>query len=59
RQAELVLQKINGDIDMVNKVSGKVAEITGKVSAPVLSLFSALYYIVSSIVKKNKKRLED
>ena len=59
RQAELVLQKINDDLAVVNKVSVKVADITEKVSAPVISVFSALYYIISSISKKNKRRLED
>ena len=59
RQAELVLQKINNDLDVLNKVSGKVADITEKFSAPVISVFSALFHIVSSIVKKNKRRSED
>jgi glycerate kinase len=59
RQAELVLQKVNDDLAVVNKVSGKVADITEKVSAPVISVISALYYIVSSVVKKNKRRPED
>jgi hypothetical protein len=55
REAEMVLQKVNVELAVVNKVSGKVADITDKVSAPVLSVISALVYIVSGVVKKKKK----
>jgi uncharacterized protein YoxC len=59
KEAEMVLQKINVELAVVNKVSGKVSDIADKVSAPLLSAVSVLAYIISGIAKKKKKCVEE
>jgi uncharacterized protein YoxC len=52
---EETLARVNYELDMVNKVSDKVANVTDKLSAPLVSAGTVLYYIFSSF-KKRKNR---
>ncbi|MDR1418448.1 MAG: hypothetical protein LBI80_04770 [Endomicrobium sp.] len=53
-EIEIAVSKVNTELDLVNKLSCKVASITEKVSSPVVSMISLLFYVISSINKKNK-----
>ncbi|MDR1523342.1 MAG: hypothetical protein LBS29_05275 [Endomicrobium sp.] len=53
-EIEMAAKKINIELDLVNKVSCKVASISEKMSSPVASIISLLFYAVSSINKKKK-----
>ena len=52
KEMEVALSKVNGELDMINKVSGKVVNITEKLSNPFISAGAVLYYIFSSFKKK-------
>ncbi|MDR2617052.1 MAG: hypothetical protein LBC22_04525, partial [Endomicrobium sp.] len=54
-EIEVAATKINVELDLINKVSYKVASITEKVSYPVVSMISLFFYAVSSINKKKKQ----
>ncbi|MCL1972827.1 MAG: DUF948 domain-containing protein [Endomicrobia bacterium] len=52
KEMEVTLSKVNSELDMINKVSGKVVNITEKLSNPFISAGAVLYYIFSSFKKK-------
>ncbi|MDR0723823.1 MAG: hypothetical protein LBF23_01390 [Endomicrobium sp.] len=54
-EIEVAISKVNIELDLVNKVSCKVASITEKISTPVVSVISLLFYAISSINKKKKQ----
>ena len=54
KEAEKTFAKINGELDTLNRVSGKVADITGKFSAPVFSAAATVYYLFSAFAGKRK-----
>jgi hypothetical protein len=54
-EIEVAISKVNTELDLVNKVSCKVASITEKVSNPVVSMISLLFYVISNINKKKKQ----
>lgn len=59
KEMERTLSKVNSELDMVNKVSGKVVNITEKMSAPLVSAGTVLYYIFSSFKKKKDRCQEE
>jgi uncharacterized protein YoxC len=52
KEMEGTLSRVNAELDMVNKVSGKVVNITEKLSNPLISACTVLYYIFSSFKKR-------
>jgi len=54
REAEQVLAKVNADLEVVNKVTTKVAEVTDKISSPMIAAASAIFYVITAIKKKRK-----
>ena len=56
KEMEEALRKVNTELDYVNKVSGKVADITEKISSPIISAASVLFYAVSAIKERRKNR---
>ena len=53
-ELESAMRKLSTELDIVSKVSGKVVSITEKLASPVVSAFSFLFHIVSSINKRKK-----
>jgi uncharacterized protein YoxC len=53
-ELESAMRELSSELDIVNKVSGKVVSITEKLASPVVSAFSFLFHIVSSINKRKK-----
>ena len=53
-EMEETLSRVNCELDMVNKVSSKVVDMTEKLSAPLISAGTVLYYIFSSFKKRKK-----
>ncbi|MCA6071916.1 MAG: hypothetical protein LE168_06140 [Endomicrobium sp.] len=53
-ELESAMRKLSNELDIVNKVSGRVVSITEKLASPVVSAFSFLFHIVSSINKRKK-----
>jgi hypothetical protein len=51
---EVAINRVNIELDLVNKISCKVASITERVSTPIVSMISLLFYAISGINKKNK-----
>ena len=58
-EMEKTLLKVNNELDIVNKVSGKVVNITEKLSTPLISAGTILYYIFSSLKKRKNMRKEE
>jgi hypothetical protein len=56
KEAEDALKKINTELDHINKISGKVADITEKISSPLTSAASILFYVISGIKERRKNR---
>ena len=56
---EHTLLKVNGELDTVGKVSDKVLDITGKLSNPLISAGSVLFYILSNIRSRKKNRRKE
>jgi len=46
-------------LEKVNKVSGKIADITDRMSSPLMSAVSVAGYVLSSIAKKKRRCRED
>jgi hypothetical protein len=57
-EIEKVLHKLNCELDVVSRVSSKVTYLTEKISYPVISALSLIFYALSS-VNKRKKRMEE
>jgi hypothetical protein len=53
-ELESAMCKLSTELDIISKVSGKVVSITEKLASPVVSAFSFLFHIVSSINKRRK-----
>lgn len=54
KEMEESLKRVNTELDMLNKVSGKVLSMTEKISSPLMSAFSVLFYIFSGNKSKRK-----
>jgi uncharacterized protein YoxC len=54
-ELENAIHKINTWLDSINKISDRVASITGKLKSPVTSAIYFLFYIFSSINKSKRK----
>ncbi|MCA6069853.1 MAG: hypothetical protein LE180_01850 [Endomicrobium sp.] len=53
-ELESAMRKLSTKLDIVSKVSDKVVSIKEKLASPVVSAFSLLFHIVSSINKRRK-----
>ncbi|MDR2458148.1 MAG: hypothetical protein LBD41_06690 [Clostridiales Family XIII bacterium] len=56
---EKALHKINSELDVVSRVSSKIVSLTEKVSSPVVSILSVIFYALSSINKRKKQPGEE
>ncbi|MCL2334845.1 MAG: hypothetical protein FWC57_02155 [Endomicrobia bacterium] len=59
KELEEALKKVNTELEYVNKISGKVADITDKISSPVMSAASLLFYAISGIKERRKNRRKE
>jgi uncharacterized protein YoxC len=58
-ELENALHKLNSELDVVNRVSSKVVSLTEKISSPVISAVSLIFYALSSVNKRKKKTGEE
>ncbi len=59
KEMELALCKINDELEVVNKVSDKVAGFAEKLSSPLVSAASIIFYILSGSRSKKNRCKED
>lgn len=59
REIECAFEKINTELEIVNKVSDKVANISEKLSSPLISIGSILFYILSGIKPRRKNKCKE
>jgi hypothetical protein len=55
RELENVMQGISVELDILTKISGKGALIIEKLSSPIISIVSVLFYVLSFINKRKNK----
>ncbi|MDR2399385.1 MAG: hypothetical protein LBD61_03005 [Endomicrobium sp.] len=58
-ELEKALHKLNSELDVVRRVSSKVASLTEKISSPVVSAVSLIFYALSSVNKRRKQTEEE
>ncbi|MDR1474859.1 MAG: hypothetical protein LBS38_04195 [Endomicrobium sp.] len=58
-ELEKALHKLNSELDVVRRVSSKVASLTEKISSPVVSAVSLIFYALSSVNKRKKQTEEE
>lgn len=58
-EMEESFKRVNTELAVVNKISGKVVSMTEKISAPLISAFSLLFYIFSGSRSKRKNSSEE
>jgi uncharacterized protein YoxC len=58
-ELEKALHKLNSELDIVSKVSSKVISLTEKISSPVVSAVSLIFYALSIINKRKKQAGEE
>jgi uncharacterized protein YoxC len=58
-ELENALHKLNSELDVVSRVSSKVVSLTEKISSPVISAVSLIFYALSSVNKRKKKTGEE
>jgi uncharacterized protein YoxC len=58
-ELERALRKLNSELDVVSKVSSKVASLTEKISSPIISAISLIFYALSSVNKRKKQKGEE
>jgi uncharacterized protein YoxC len=58
-ELEKALHKLNFELDVVSRVSSKVASLTEKISSPVVSAVSLIFYALSSVNKRKKQTEEE
>jgi hypothetical protein len=59
KEVEEAFSKVNYELDILNKVSGKVFTFTEKVSAPLISAGTAVCYIFSAFKKRKNGNKEE
>jgi uncharacterized protein YoxC len=52
---EKALHKLNSELDVVGKVSSKVVSLTERISSPIVSAVSLIFYALSGINKRKKQ----
>ena len=58
-ELEKALHKLNSELDVVSRVSSKVISLTEKISSPVVSAVSLIFYALSSVNKRKKQTGEE
>lgn len=58
-EMEESFKRVNTELAVVNKISGKVVSMTEKISTPLISAFSLLFYIFSGSRSKRKNSSEE
>jgi hypothetical protein len=58
-ELEKALHKLNSELDIVSRVSSKVISLTEKISSPVVSAVSLIFYALSSVNKRKKQMGEE
>jgi uncharacterized protein YoxC len=56
---EKALHKINSELDVVSRMSSKVVSLTEKISSPLVSAVSIIFYALSGINKRKKQTEEE
>lgn len=54
KEMEETFSRANYELDKINKVSEKVASVTDKFAAPLVSASTVIYYIFSAFKKRKK-----
>jgi hypothetical protein len=58
-ELEKALHKLNSELDIVSRVSNKVISLTEKISSPVVSVVSLIFYALSSVNKRKRQTVEE
>jgi uncharacterized protein YoxC len=59
KEIEEAASKVNHDIDVFNKISGKAAAVTEKLAAPLISAGMVIYYVFSAFRKRKNGSKEE
>jgi uncharacterized protein YoxC len=58
-ELEKALHKLNSELDVVSRVSNKIISLTEKISSPVVSVISLIFYALSNANKRKNQTGEE